>query len=64
MTDSAWQKSSYSSGSDDCVEVRTVHPHVELRESDARGAVVRATPTTLATFLLAAKAGEFDHHTP
>ncbi|WP_369182777.1 DUF397 domain-containing protein [Streptomyces sp. Y1] len=64
MTDSAWQKSTYSGATDNCVEVRAARPHVELRESDAREAVVRTTPTALATFLLATKAGEFDHHTP
>ncbi|MER7583279.1 DUF397 domain-containing protein [Kitasatospora sp. NPDC097691] len=61
MTSSAWQKSSYSSSNDECVEVRTVDGLVELRESDDGEVTVRTTRLTFAAFLQGAKAGEFDH---
>ncbi|KJS59744.1 DUF397 domain-containing protein [Streptomyces rubellomurinus] len=62
MHSSVWQKSSFSSSSDECVEVRTVAGLVELRESDCSEAIVRTAPAKFAGFLLGAKAGEFDHH--
>ncbi|MEU4118369.1 DUF397 domain-containing protein [Kitasatospora sp. NPDC028055] len=63
MTSAAWQKSSYSGANSDCVEVRTVDGIVELRESDDGDVIVRTTRLKFATFLQAAKAGEFDHLT-
>ncbi|WP_371516623.1 DUF397 domain-containing protein [Kitasatospora sp. NBC_01300] len=57
-----WQKSSYSAANNECVEVRTVHGTVELRESDEGHLTLPTTPTNFAAFLQAAKAGEFDHH--
>ncbi|MFE5586021.1 DUF397 domain-containing protein [Kitasatospora sp. NPDC056531] len=62
MASSAWQKSSYSGASDNCVELRVDSGLVELRESDDSGIVIRSSPANFARFLLAAKAGEFDHH--
>ncbi|MFG2910361.1 DUF397 domain-containing protein [Kitasatospora sp. NPDC048286] len=63
MTDTAWQKSSYSAANNECVEVRAINEAVELRESDEGHLILHTTPTTLATLLHALKAGEFDHHT-
>lgn len=63
MTPSNWQKSSFSSAGDNCVEVRTVDDLVELRESDDRDVIVRTTPAKFAAFLQGVKAGEFDHFT-
>ncbi|MBD0675064.1 DUF397 domain-containing protein [Streptomyces sp. CBMA156] len=62
MPESAWQKSSYSASSNECVEVRTVGNLVELRESDEAHLTLRTTPAALAVLLHALKAGEFDHH--
>ncbi|MFE5585392.1 DUF397 domain-containing protein [Kitasatospora sp. NPDC056531] len=62
MHSSVWQKSSYSSSSDECVEVRTVAGQVELRESDDSEVIVRTTPAKFARFLQGVKAGEFDHY--
>ncbi|MGW7586800.1 DUF397 domain-containing protein [Kitasatospora sp. NPDC054769] len=62
MPESAWQKSSYSASSNECVEVRSVAGAVELRESDEGHLILRTTPTTLAALLHGLKAGEFDHH--
>ncbi|MFG3053778.1 DUF397 domain-containing protein [Kitasatospora sp. NPDC048239] len=57
-----WQKSSFSSSSDNCVEVRATHDLVELRESDDGDIILRTTPAKFAAFLQDAKAGKFDHH--
>ncbi|MDH6144525.1 MULTISPECIES: DUF397 domain-containing protein [Kitasatospora] len=62
MTSSQWQKSSFSTNSNECVEVRTVDGLVELRESDTGDIIVRTTPIKFAKFLQGIKAGEFDHH--
>ncbi|WP_031066014.1 DUF397 domain-containing protein [Streptomyces sp. NRRL WC-3742] len=62
MNSSVWQKSSYSSSNDECVEVRTLGGAIELRESDDGDIVVRTTPTRFANLLRATKTGEFDHH--
>ncbi|MGA5817665.1 DUF397 domain-containing protein [Kitasatospora sp. NPDC094028] len=63
MHSSVWQKSSFSSSADECVEVRTIAGLVELRESDEGKVVVHTAPAMFADFLRGAKAGEFDHHT-
>ncbi|MFE6052264.1 DUF397 domain-containing protein [Kitasatospora sp. NPDC056446] len=62
MTDSEWQKSSFSGNAENCVELRTASGAVELRESDEGHTILRTTPATLAALLHATKAGEFDHH--
>ncbi|GAB2724651.1 DUF397 domain-containing protein [Kitasatospora kifunensis] len=62
MTSTDWQKSSYSTSNDECVEVRTVDGLVELRESDSGNVIIRTTPTKFAKFLQGVKASEFDHH--
>ncbi|MEV7021727.1 DUF397 domain-containing protein [Kitasatospora sp. NPDC093558] len=59
MTGSVWQKSSFSSSSDTCVEVRAIDGAVELRESDESGVLVRTTRRHLAPLLQAIKAGEY-----
>ncbi|MFE3503237.1 DUF397 domain-containing protein [Kitasatospora sp. NPDC059160] len=61
MSNSVWQKSSYSGSSADCVEVRTVDGLIELRESDEGDVIVRITAPKFAALLRGAKAGEFDH---
>ncbi|MER6303873.1 DUF397 domain-containing protein [Kitasatospora sp. NPDC001539] len=63
MSDSTWQKSSYSAANSECVEVRTVNGVIELRESDEGDVIVGTTPPEFAAFLRGAKAGEFDHMT-
>ena len=60
-----WQKSTFS-GPDDgnaCVELATSQDGIHLRESDDTGQLLTTTPHRLATFIRAAKAGEFDHLT-
>ncbi|MFE7530165.1 DUF397 domain-containing protein [Kitasatospora sp. NPDC057542] len=62
MTDTEWQKSSFSGNVENCVEVRTVAGAVELRESDEAHLILRTTPTALSALLHGIKTGEFDHH--
>ncbi|GAA1992394.1 DUF397 domain-containing protein [Kitasatospora viridis] len=62
MTNTEWQKSSFSGSGGDCVEVRTADGLVELRESDSGDIIVRTTPVKFAKFLQGVKDGEFDHH--
>ncbi|MFJ2809381.1 DUF397 domain-containing protein [Kitasatospora sp. NPDC087271] len=62
MTNTEWQKSSFSGNVENCVEVRTANGLVELRESDEDHLTLPTTPAHFAAFLQAAKAGEFDHH--
>ncbi|MER7845401.1 DUF397 domain-containing protein [Kitasatospora sp. NPDC096077] len=61
MSQIRWQKSSFSSSSDNCVEVRAVDGVIELRESDEGDVIVRTTSPKFAAFLRGARAGEFDH---
>ncbi|MFJ3790796.1 DUF397 domain-containing protein [Kitasatospora sp. NPDC090091] len=63
MASPAWQKSSYSSANNACIEVRTANDLIELRESDDATTILRTTPTNFAKLLQAIKAGQFDHHT-
>ncbi|MFG3053777.1 DUF397 domain-containing protein [Kitasatospora sp. NPDC048239] len=62
MPDANWQKSSFSSAGENCVEVRTADGLVEVRESDDGDIIVRTTPAKFAAFVQGIKAGEFDHH--
>ncbi|MER6365674.1 DUF397 domain-containing protein [Kitasatospora sp. NPDC001527] len=57
-----WQKSSFSSSSGECIEVRTFDGVVEMRESDSESVIIRTTPVDFAKFLKDVKVGEFDHH--
>ncbi|MFI0814607.1 DUF397 domain-containing protein [Streptomyces sp. NPDC021098] len=60
-----WQKSSFSGGGEEnaCVELATSPAGIHLRESDDPGELLTTTPHRLATFIRAAKAGEFDRLT-
>ncbi|MFF2078162.1 DUF397 domain-containing protein [Kitasatospora sp. NPDC058162] len=62
MSQNQWQKSSFSSSGEMCVEIRAMAGAVELRESDEGETILRTTPATLAALLNGLKAGEFDHH--
>ncbi|MFJ5118577.1 MULTISPECIES: DUF397 domain-containing protein [unclassified Kitasatospora] len=62
MLQTDWQKSSFSSATDTCMEVRTAGEVVELRESVTGDVIVQTTAVKFAKFLQGVKAGEFDHH--
>ncbi|MFB7761384.1 DUF397 domain-containing protein [Streptomyces xiamenensis] len=56
---SGWQKSSHSSDTDNCVEVRRQRPGpvIQLRESDDPRAVLAGTAASLNALLAALKRG-------
>jgi hypothetical protein len=54
-----WQKSSFSTGEGECVELTSPDGTIGLRESDTPAVVLAVIPTALGTFLLALKTGEF-----
>lgn len=62
MHRTGWRKSSFSGTGPDnnCVELAATPGAIHLRESDAPQAVLATTPPSLAAFIRAAKAGEFD----
>ncbi|MFJ4092028.1 DUF397 domain-containing protein [Kitasatospora sp. NPDC089913] len=62
MANGAWQKSSRSASSNECVEVRAGVEVVEFRESDYGETILRVTPAAATALLHAIKAGELDHH--
>ncbi|WP_327189876.1 DUF397 domain-containing protein [Streptomyces xinghaiensis] len=58
-----WQKSSFSGNGPDnnCVEAAAESGVVSLRESDAPGVVVTATPRAFGALIRGIKEGEFGH---
>ncbi|MFF2748753.1 DUF397 domain-containing protein [Kitasatospora sp. NPDC058048] len=64
MSHLVWQKSSYSDaeGADNCLELAQGNgDHRHVRESDNPSVVLTTTAAKLRTFILGARAGEFDH---
>jgi hypothetical protein len=62
MGNLVWQKSSYSSTGNACIEIATDDGGViRMRESDEPGRTITTTPVKLAAFIAGVKAGEFDH---
>ncbi|WP_406112380.1 DUF397 domain-containing protein [Kitasatospora purpeofusca] len=62
MHQNNWQKSSFSSSSDNCVEIRTADGLIEVRESDDGELILRTTATSFADLLRSIKADALDHH--
>ncbi|MER7708325.1 DUF397 domain-containing protein [Kitasatospora sp. NPDC097605] len=62
MPQNTWQKSSFSSSTDECVEVRISDWGVELRESETGHIVAHTDPLSFANLLQAIKAGELDQY--
>ncbi|MFF3258722.1 DUF397 domain-containing protein [Streptomyces sp. NPDC002932] len=56
-----WQKSSFSGGGEQCVEVARDAEQILMRESDDPGAVTTTSRAKFAAFIKGVKAGEFDH---
>ncbi|MFJ2871914.1 DUF397 domain-containing protein [Streptomyces sp. NPDC086993] len=59
--DIEWQKSSFSGGGEQCVEVARQDEEILVRESDDPHAVTRTSRSKFAAFIQGVKAGEFDH---
>jgi hypothetical protein len=61
MTQPTWRKSSYSSGSDNCVELADVNVAVLVRDSKhPEQGHFTFTRTEIAAFVAGVKAGQFD----
>jgi hypothetical protein len=58
-----WQKSTYSSTGDNCVEITHRSDGIAIRESDAPLTVISASRARLAALLESSKAGCFDRLT-
>ncbi|MCX4724601.1 DUF397 domain-containing protein [Streptomyces sp. NPDC090052] len=56
-----WQKSSFSNGQEQCVEIAERAGEILMRESDDPGAVAATSREKFAAFIQGVKAGEFDH---
>ncbi len=59
----AWQKSTYSSTGDNCVEIARQEAGIAIRESDAPQIVISASRARLAALLASSKRGGFDRIT-
>ncbi|MFD5501364.1 DUF397 domain-containing protein [Streptomyces sp. NPDC127061] len=59
--DIEWQKSSFSGGGEQCVEVARQAEEILVRESDDPRVVTRTSRSKFAAFIQGVKAGEFDH---
>ncbi|TKA11566.1 DUF397 domain-containing protein [Actinacidiphila oryziradicis] len=60
IVDSNWQKSSFSSTGNNCVELARSANGILIREGDNPGVAITTTRTNLAVFLRGVQAGEFD----
>ncbi|MET9531599.1 MULTISPECIES: DUF397 domain-containing protein [unclassified Streptomyces] len=56
-----WQKSSFSNGQEQCVEIAEHAGEILMRESDDPSAVTATSREKFAAFIQGVKAGEFDH---
>lgn len=56
-----WQKSSFSNGQEQCVEIAEHAGGILMRESDDPSAVAATSREKFAAFIQGVKAGEFDH---
>ncbi|MCC3774605.1 DUF397 domain-containing protein [Streptomyces sp. UNOB3_S3] len=60
MSETIWQKSSFSGDRDECVELGKRSGAIAVRESDTPEAVVKTTRAGLRGLILAVKAGGLD----
>jgi Domain of unknown function (DUF397) len=58
--DDRWQRSSYTGGAGNCVEVRTLGDQVSVRDSKRPDVVLRLTRAEWRAFLEAVKRGDLD----
>ncbi|MER7856427.1 MULTISPECIES: DUF397 domain-containing protein [unclassified Streptomyces] len=56
-----WQKSTFSSTQEQCVEITEHAGQILMRESDEPGTVAVTSREKFAAFIKGVKAGEFDH---
>ncbi|MFB7914041.1 DUF397 domain-containing protein [Streptomyces sp. NPDC056061] len=60
-TEISWQKSSFSGGGEQCVEVARHAEEILLREGDDPHVVARTSRDTFAALVRGIKSGEFDN---
>ncbi|MEU3353540.1 DUF397 domain-containing protein [Streptomyces sp. NPDC037389] len=58
MSETIWQKSSFSGDRDECVELGALSEVVAIRESDNPAAIIGTTRGALRAFILGVKSGE------
>ncbi|MET9292535.1 DUF397 domain-containing protein [Streptomyces sp. NPDC003077] len=63
MKDTCWQKSSFSSDRDDCLELGRLNGTIAVRESDDPEAVITTSTEKMRAFLSSIKTDKFDHLT-
>ncbi|MEU5107392.1 DUF397 domain-containing protein [Streptomyces sp. NPDC021354] len=56
-----WQKSSFSQGTGECVELAATADGVLMRESDEPQQIIRTTQAKLRAFVQGVKAGDFGY---
>ncbi|WP_338677339.1 DUF397 domain-containing protein [Streptomyces sp. SCSIO 30461] len=56
-----WQKSSASTGGEQCLELAERDGDILVRESDDPEVIVKTSPEKLRAFIAGVKNGEFDH---
>jgi Domain of unknown function (DUF397) len=62
LTNVAWQKSSYSGGAGNCVEMAVVGEHILMRDSKNPDQVPHVfTRAEIAAYFAGVRDGEFDH---
>lgn len=61
MSEIQWQKSSYSTDGEECVELASAAELVLVRESDGPNTIITSSQANLRAFMLGVKAGDFDH---
>ncbi|WP_405617925.1 DUF397 domain-containing protein [Streptomyces sp. NBC_01511] len=59
--ETGWQKSSFSQGAGECVEISATSGRIFIRESDSPENIVTTNRKKLGALILGIKAGEFDH---
>ncbi|MFV8128805.1 DUF397 domain-containing protein [Streptomyces syringium] len=61
MSDIQWQKSSFSTDGNECIELARSGEAILMRESDTPDLIISSSPEKLLAFVRGVKAGEFDH---
>ncbi|MFJ1644760.1 DUF397 domain-containing protein [Streptomyces sp. NPDC088258] len=62
-TEINWQKSSFSEGGAQCVEVAGHSDNIAIRESDDPNVIASTSRSKFSAFIASVKTGEFDHLT-
>lgn len=61
MSDTRWQKTSFSTDGNECIELSHAPKNILLRESSVPDVTIATTPETLRALTLGIKADRIDH---